>query len=127
MTGQQHQIARYIAQHPVFAPYLAHPQEMGQHVIPARFFRNLPTAEELAGQLLADSEFQALKLGGWLGTTEGKVIAEAVSLVIPPAYGPVFNLAVDALTIAAKEQFKGHDKVAAGILVGALLLLLSKL
>lgn len=32
-----------------------------------------PTAEALAQELLQDAEFRALRLGTWLGTTDGEV------------------------------------------------------
>jgi hypothetical protein len=53
--------------------------------------RRLPPLEQFRRELLEDSEFRALKLGSWLNTTDGKLIEEAVSMVIPPAYAPAYE------------------------------------
>jgi predicted RNA methylase len=84
--------------------------------------RQLPPLEQFRRELLEDSEFRALKLGSWLGTTDGKLIAEAVSMVIPPVYAPAYQLAVKGLTMAAQEQAAEGRKTAGAIALGSLLI-----
>ena len=70
-----------------------------------------PTHEQLAKELLAIPEYRALQLGTWLGTTDGKIITEAVELVAPPFYREDIELLVDALKLAAQIQAQeGQDK-----------------
>jgi len=83
--------------------------------------RQLPPREQFQQELLEDSEFQALRLGSWLGTTDGKLIAEAVGMVIPPAYASAYDLAVEGLTRAAKDQTAEGRKTAGAIALGAIL------
>lgn len=64
----------------------------------------LPTVEEFAAALLQDAEFRSLQLGTWLGTANGKIIEEAVGMVIAPVYVPEYELAVDGLKLAAQIQ-----------------------
>ena len=63
-----------------------------------------PTTEEIANDLLAGAEAEALDIGAWLTTPDGALIAEGVSLVIPPYYAEDFTLLVDGLKLAAKMQ-----------------------
>ena len=81
-------------------------------------WQTLPTSEQFAKDLLADTEFRSFQLGTWLGTTDGEVITTAVRMVIPPIYQPEFDLAVDALKLAARMQQQEGQKVALSI-VGA--------
>jgi hypothetical protein len=60
----------------------------------------------MAQELLADSEFQALRLASWLRSPDGELIAEAVSLVIPPVSQVEYELAVEALQLAAEIQYE---------------------
>lgn len=111
--AQKEAVAAYIAAHPTFAPY------MQPHIRPRMAMAYLqdhsylPTAEELAEEFLNDTDFRALQLGTWLRTPDGAAIAEAVVLVIPTEYRPVFNLAVDGLKLAADAQAHGDRKNAA--------------
>lgn len=82
--------------------------------------RRLPPLEQFRRELLEDSEFRALKLGSWLGTTDGKLIAEAVSMVIPPAYAPAYELAVKGLTLAAQDQAAEGRRTAGAIALGSI-------
>ncbi|HEX9774439.1 MAG TPA: hypothetical protein VGB83_02510 [Actinomycetota bacterium] len=80
-----------------------------QHVL------TLPTAEDLARKIVADGEFLALRLGTWLRTPDGEVIAKAVSLVLPPPGLSVeFNLMVEALKLAAQLQHEAARQKVAG-------------
>ena len=128
MTKQE-EIARFLDTHcslpRVVSPlHLAGlPRHAGRwhQVAPVR-----PSVEELAEQLLAKPEFLALRLGGFLGTPEGRVIAEGVELVSPPFYAADAKLLVDGLTYAAELQAQGNRRaglVALGTVgvVGALL------
>ena len=66
------------------------------------------TAEQLGEELLHSAAFAALRLGTFLGTPDGRLIAEGVSLVIPPIYKFEYDLTVKALTHAAQRQ--QHDQ-----------------
>jgi hypothetical protein len=81
----------------------------------------IPPLEQFRQELLEDTELQALKLGSWLGTTDGQIIAEAVSAVIPPVYGPAYELAVKGLTLAAEDQAKAGRETAGAIALGSIL------
>jgi len=120
MTEQQRQIASYVSRNRVLNPYL---REGGQTPLPwlMAMQRQLPPLEQFRRELLEDAEFRALKLGSWLGTTDGKLIAEAVSMVIPPAYGPAYELAVKGLTLATQDQAAEGRKTAGVVALGAVL------
>ena len=62
------------------------------------------SAEELAGQMFETVGFRTLKLGSWLNTPDGELIAAAVELLTPPLYAADAKLLVDALKIAAAKQ-----------------------
>jgi hypothetical protein len=121
MTDQQQRIASYVSRNPAFSPYLRH----GQTMPPPRPWleavaRQLPPLEQFRRELLEDAEFQALNLGSWLGTTDGQIIADAVSTVIPPVYGPAYQLAVKGLTLAAEDQAQEGRKTAGKIALGVI-------
>jgi hypothetical protein len=84
--------------------------------------QQLPPLEQFRRELLEDAEFQALKLGNWLRTTNGKLIEEAVSMMIPPAYGPAYELAVKGLTLAAEDQAKAGRETAGIVALGSLVI-----
>jgi hypothetical protein len=79
-----------------------------------------PTAEQVAGELLGIVEFQALELGSWLGTTDGRVITEAVEMVMPPFFRADVALLVEALKLAASLQQQKGQQVAGAVALGAL-------
>ena len=115
MTDKQRQIAEYVAHHRLLSRYTETPSMLGLHVWPSPLYQSCPTVEQFAQELLKDSEFRALQLGNWLRTPEGEAISQAVSIVIPEAYGPAFNLAVDGLTLAAELQAKEGRQKAEGV------------
>ena len=79
-----------------------------------------PTAQQLAEELLQVAEFRALRLGTWLGTTDGQIITEAVGMVAPPFYRQDIELLVEALKLAASmQQSEGQDK-AGKVALGAI-------
>jgi len=125
MTSKQRQIAEYIARHSLLSRYTETPLMLGPHTWPSSQYQELPTVEQFAQELLRDSEFRALQLGNWLRTPEGEVISQAVSMVIPEAYGPAFNLAIDGLTLAAELQAKEGRQTAEriGVTIGVGLVL----
>jgi hypothetical protein len=61
-------------------------------------------AQALGNVLAGDVGFQAIRLGTWLNTPDGALIADAVKQVIPPGYRPEYQLVVDALQFAASKQ-----------------------
>jgi hypothetical protein len=78
----------------------------------------LPTVEKIAKDLLADAEFQSLKLGNWLNSPSGEVIAQIVAEVIPSTLQPEFGLIVDGLKLAADlQQKKGRGQIGLGSMV----------
>lgn len=82
-----------------------------------------PSAEEIAKEFLGITEFRALQLGTWLGTTDGEVITQAVELSLPMFYSEDVALLVDALKLAAAtQQQEGRQKaIASGVVSVALL------
>jgi len=79
-----------------------------------------PTVEQAAHELLGLAEFRALQLGTWLGTTDGKVIAEAVETVTPPFYRQDVELLVAALQHAVALQQQEGQQAAGRYALGAL-------
>ncbi len=93
----------------------------------------LPTIGLFADNLVVDAEFRSLQLGTWLRTTDGEVIERAVGMVIPPFYGPEYDLAVNGLKLAARLQqqegqqmagkvalsFVGASLIAAGVVAAS--------
>lgn len=74
-----------------------------------------PTAEEIAREFLSVATFRALKLGTWLGTTDGQIVVDAVEMVVPMFYVEDVELLVEALQIAAAlQQREGRGKALAG-------------
>lgn len=100
MVRDPQKVARFIQSNSAFWPLVR-----SRQVAPP-FREPYPSAEEIASELLADSEFQALRLATWLRSPDGELIAEAVALVIPPVYRPEFHLAVEALHVAATIQYE---------------------
>ncbi len=84
--------------------------------------QQLPTVEQFAKGLVADTEFRSLQLGTWLGTTHGEVIEAAVGMVIPPFYRPEYELAVEGLKVASRLQQQAGQELAGKValsIVGA--------
>lgn len=125
MTDKQQQIASYVSRNRSLGPYATQARATGAMVPPHAWLhamrRQLPPLEQFRRELVEDTEFQALKLGGWLGTTDGPIIAEAVSVVIPPVYGPAYELALSGLTLAAEDQAKAGRETAGAIALGTIL------
>ena len=125
MTSKQQQIIDYLSRHPVFCAYVDNASQIDPLSWPYMMPPVLPSVEKLTQAMLQDAEFRALRLGSWLGTTDGRAIAEAVRLAIPPQYGAAYNLAVEGLTLAARMQ-RNEGRQTAGaiallVLVGAFL------
>jgi hypothetical protein len=87
-----------------------------------RAYANQPTIEDFGTGILSITEFRALQLGTWLGSTDGQVITEAVEMVLPPIYRPQIDFLIDGLQYAAKLQQKEGQKKA-GAVVGAVVLI----
>lgn len=79
MIQTSEQLAHFLRRSPVFEPLVFWPQ-----TVPPVYRSPYPSAEQIAGELLTDSEFQALRLATWLRSPDGELIAEAVALVISP-------------------------------------------
>jgi hypothetical protein len=62
------------------------------------------TAQQIAEELFADAEFKALKLGTFLNTPDGQLLASAVEAITPMPYRQDVALLIDALQLAAKMQ-----------------------
>ena len=119
MARDPQKVARLIQSSPAFLPLVR-----SQQVAPP-FREPYPNAQEIASELLADSEFQALRLASWLRSPDGELIAKGVALVIPPMYRAEFDLAVEALQLAAAMQHEeGASQRAAGALALAVVTIL---
>jgi hypothetical protein len=74
------------------------------------------TSAQIANELLADAEFRALKLGTWLSTPDGEIIAAAVTALTPPPYKQDIDLLIEALKLAAQEQQReAREKIFVGL------------
>jgi hypothetical protein len=121
MSEQSQLVAQYIARRTEFSPYV--PRDGYPYGIWAPNHSPALTAEEIANAMVEDVGFEALKLGGFLRTPDGELIAEGVGLALSPADRPVFKLAVDALTLAAeRQQTISLKQAGVGALAMALLL-----
>lgn len=118
MAPGYEQIPPYLESHAWFAPHVLAARNPPGWRLAAR--TTLPSAQDLADELLTDASFRALKLGTWLGTPDGHLISEAVAQVIPPGYQPIFSLTVDALQLAAQQQAKEGQRQAGAIALVAL-------
>ena len=103
------QIAGLLHRRPDLIPWASHPYFLRPNP--------LPNPEDYARTLLADSEFRALQLGTWLGTTDGEIISCAVAQVIPLPYRPEYGLLVNGLTLAAKLQAQEGQAAAEKVLL----------
>ena len=59
------------------------------------------SAGQVADALLADAEFRALRLGTWLSTQSGELLAAAVTALTPPPFQQDTSLLIEALLLAA--------------------------
>ena len=122
---KQQQIIDYLADHAVFGPYVRYASSIDALTWPYASPPPVPEVEELVQTLLTDAGFRGLKLGGWLGTTDGKIISDAVACAIPPQYEVAYHLAVEGLTLAAQlQQKEGRETaalIAAVVLLGAVI------
>ena len=83
---------------------------------------NVYTPEKVAESLLADPGFRGLKLGSWINTTSGEVLAAAVAALSPSLFPADAELLVQALALAARRQHEeAQQKLVAGLLGGAAL------
>lgn len=66
-----------------------------------------------------DVDFQALRLGRWLGTPEGRIIAATVEHSLPYPYRQYSRLFVLAITRAAELQAAHEREKARNLLLAA--------
>lgn len=93
------------------------PSQHGQ-----RTMANVYSAEQIAEALLADAEFRALRLGTWLTTPSGELLTAAVTALTPPPIKQDIDLLIQALEFAAqRQQAEARQKLAVGLLGGAVL------
>lgn len=112
MINDRHrEIADFVSASPVLGPYALWPQ-----TVPSAYRGAYPTAAELAARLIEDEEFRALRLATWLSTPDGRLIAEAVGLLVAPVYRQEYELIVGALKIAAQIQYEEGGSHRAGAL-----------
>lgn len=79
-------------------------------------------AGQIAEALLADAEFRTLRLGTWLNTPSGELLSAAVAALTPPPFPQDVTLLIEALKLAAqRQQDEARQKIAAGLLGGAVL------
>lgn len=90
--------------------YLGGPPAMASHYTP----------KQIADLLIKDAEFKALKIGTFLNTPDGRVLAAAVERLTPPPYREDVTLLVEALQLAAKaQQQEAREAFVKGLLVVA--------
>jgi hypothetical protein len=77
------------------------------------------TVEELAETFLDDAEFRALRLGTWLGTPDGRLIAVTVEHALPYPYRQYSQLFVLAITRAAESQAAHEQEKARNLVLAA--------
>jgi hypothetical protein len=99
-TAQQQALINYLGQADFGLPRFVDPEIYFITGAP----HQQPPVKELVEFFLNDAKFQALKLGTFLGTPDGKLFTAAVEAVVPPFYAADVNLIVDALTAAARAQ-----------------------
>ena len=99
--------------------YGGQPMFWGNHRLPHPTVYSEADVKGLARYVLQDTEFQAIRLGTWLGTPEGQYIREVVDQALPPAYRPYARLFEQALTQAAELQHQGRQQEAAPALAVA--------
>ena len=79
-------------------------------------------AGQIAEALLADVGFRALRLGTWLNTPSGELLADAVTALTPQPFREDIDLLITALQLAAqRQQDEARQKLSIGILGGAAL------
>lgn len=93
--------------------------------------RQFSTSEQLADELVRNSEFLIIHLGTWLNTPDGDVIETAVGMMISPLYAPEYQLAIDGLKLAAQNQNamgiqRAQNVVLAGLIVAVAIRLLNR-
>ena len=99
---------------------------VGRYQMPLPYYGpTLPSAAQIAGELIQDGEFRALELGGFLNRPTGKFLEQAVELVVPRALAPEFELLVASLKLAAdlqQSQTRSRAFLAVGgtVLIGIL-------
>lgn len=124
--NKHQQIVEYLADHPVFGPYVHGDPAIDPLIWPYTPPPVLPNIEDVVGDMVADTRFRALRLGSWLGTTDGQIIAEAVGYAIPPQYAAAYQLAVEGLTLGAEiQQTEGRQTAGAFALVVVIAALLA--
>lgn len=126
MTDKLTALTAYLSQRSGEAAY-GYPQYWVNHLLPHPYAAiTEQDIEALARYLLDDAEFQAIKLGTWFGTPEGRIVTAAVEHALPPVYRPYAHLFVAALQRAAQLQHEGRRQEAApllGIAAGAVALI----
>ena len=96
------------------------------HSAPPYYGPALPNIQQIANDWLAEPEFKALQLGGFLNTPTGEFLEQAVEVIVPRALSPEFELIVAGLKLAAdiqqREKWgKALLSVGGSLLVGAVL------
>ena len=124
MTASVEQLAEYLGRH--FCSWrrrMTQPYPWMQAEDYCNPWERRPSAEDLRDWFVADAEFQALRLGRWLGTPQGELIAAAIEQVSPPFLREDEKLLADGLHLAVQMQIAGKQqeagKLALGVLVGA--------
>ena len=75
------------------------------------------SAGQVADALLADAEFRALKLGTWLNTPSGELVAAAVMALTAAPFKQDIDLLIEGLQLAAqRQQAEARPKLAVGLL-----------
>jgi hypothetical protein len=90
--------------------------------IPQQAMASAYDTGQIADALLADAGFRALRLGTWLNTPSGELLAAAVTALAPPPLDEDAGLLIEGLQLATqRQQAEARQKIAAGLLGGAVL------
>jgi hypothetical protein len=76
--------------------------------------------DDIAQELLADAEFRALKLGTFLNTPDGQMLAAAATAITPAPYQQDVALLIKALELAGRLQHEETQKTVGAAIVVAL-------
>jgi hypothetical protein len=122
-SASQEQIVKFIDERLVW-PVSPPLQMLGHRAVVSVGFQHpggdpvwFPDAQALGNALAADVGFQALRLGTWLNTPDGNLIASATGQLLPPQYRPEYQFVVEALQFAASKQRTAGWQRAVGVAV----------
>lgn len=92
----------------------------------ATYSLTMRTAEDVAKQLLADTEFNEVRLAAFLRSPDGEIVRAVVMRILPAPQRQLAGLLVQAILIAADARTQ-RDQVVAGLATIAALTIIAGL